>query len=403
MKRKAYGKPSILFYWHDMWLPHSRYVVDAIHEWCDVGEVTVCGPVKRRGAASIFTVANAGDAVGREGKGEVRTKSYWWMETTCTFRDWRRLIRERRPDILVICDEALSLNVLIAGVANRLYGKGVVLFYGFENLIQRPDWGALVVKRDLPTLRKVLRKLIKATVIDKFLMPVRKRVVHGGLVSYAECSDTVRAYGWNPPMAIQWWPVNERAFNSQGERADFGLDATFVVGFVGRFIAEKGILDLLRAIASLGQHIGIVLIGDGPQKAEIEREILRLGIAERCRMLPPQNARALAASYRSINLLVLPSRSTRNWKEQYGRVLVEARMCGARTAGSGGSAIPVVVGDPEMIFPAGDVAAIADVIRRAEQLSAKPLPEFQAPTIAEFLSAWLKLASQCVESTRDIR
>lgn len=394
--------PSILCYWHDMWIPHSQYFVAALRSWDNVGALTICGPAHRHGAASIYTVSESLPTDTPCGADEIRTKSYWWMETTTTFQEWRKLIRERRPEILVICDEALSLNVLLAGIANRLYGNGVVLFYGFENLVQKPNWKELVANPTFGVLRKTIRKLIKATIIDRLFMPLRRRVVHGGLVSYEKCADVVRSYHWNPLMETHWWPVNELAFTPSGPKKDFSLCAQFIIGFVGRFVPEKGILDLLKAVATLDKHIGVVLIGAGPQEAEIRRELDRLQISDRALILPPQGPYSLATCYRAINLLVLPSRSTPNWEEQYGRVLMEARLCGTPVAGSNSGAIPVVVGNSKLIFPEGDIGGIAEIIQRAAIMPRPVACISQVANLKSFLNAWLALANRCRQANASV-
>ena len=65
----------------------------------------------------------------------------------------------------------------------------------------------------------------------------------------------------------------------------------------------------------------------------------------------------------SLDVLVLPSRSRSNWKEQFGRVLVDAMACGVPVIGSTCGEIPNVIGDAGLIFPEGDAAALRDRLR----------------------------------------
>jgi glycosyltransferase involved in cell wall biosynthesis len=48
--------------------------------------------------------------------------------------------------------------------------------------------------------------------------------------------------------------------------------------------------------------------------------------------------------YSEMDLLVVPSRTTHRWAEQFGRVLVEALWCGVPVVGSSSGEIPWVVG-----------------------------------------------------------
>ena len=61
----------------------------------------------------------------------------------------------------------------------------------------------------------------------------------------------------------------------------------------------------------------------------------------------------------ALDALVLPSRTTPRWKEQFGRVIIEAQACETPVIGSSSGAIPDVVGPGGLIFPEGDAAALA--------------------------------------------
>jgi len=65
--------------------------------------------------------------------------------------------------------------------------------------------------------------------------------------------------------------------------------------------------------------------------------------------------------------VVLPSCTTRVWKEQFGRILVEAMACKVPVVGSDSGAIPEVVGDAGLIFPEGDAAALAECLRQLKE------------------------------------
>jgi glycosyltransferase involved in cell wall biosynthesis len=65
--------------------------------------------------------------------------------------------------------------------------------------------------------------------------------------------------------------------------------------------------------------------------------------------------------------VVLPSCTTRVWKEQFGRILVEAMACKVPVVGSDSGAIPEVVGNAGLIFPEGDVAMLAECLQRLKE------------------------------------
>jgi glycosyltransferase involved in cell wall biosynthesis len=66
----------------------------------------------------------------------------------------------------------------------------------------------------------------------------------------------------------------------------------------------------------------------------------------------------------SLDVLVVPSRTTRNWAEQFGRVIVEAMARDVPVVGSSSGAIPEVIGDAGLVVPEGDVEALAAALTR---------------------------------------
>ncbi|MGC9047011.1 MAG: glycosyltransferase, partial [Minisyncoccia bacterium] len=121
----------------------------------------------------------------------------------------------------------------------------------------------------------------------------------------------------------------------------------------GRFIEEKGIRDLIKAFKNLDIDSVLIFIGDGPEKLYLEK--VQKEINKKIIILSPQNRKNLVKYYNIMDVLVLPSRTTEFWKEQYGRVLIEAMASGVSVVGSSSGAIPEVIGDVGSIFTEGDI------------------------------------------------
>ena len=128
------------------------------------------------------------------------------------------------------------------------------------------------------------------------------------------------------------------------------------MGYAGRLVESKGLRDLMAA-TRLVPGIDLVIAGDGPMAEEVRREpnVRWLGTLDRTRM---------AEFWGEIDAFVLPSRTTRKWAEQFGRVIVEAMAHGVPVIGSTSGAIPEVIGDAGLVFPEGDVVRLAEAIER---------------------------------------
>jgi glycosyltransferase involved in cell wall biosynthesis len=131
----------------------------------------------------------------------------------------------------------------------------------------------------------------------------------------------------------------------------------FTVGFAGRLVEAKGVLDLLAAVDRLGGQERILVAGDGPLRSEVAADPkvdLRLGVRHD----------EMGAVYAEMDVLVLPSHTTRTWSEQLGRVLLEAMAHGRPVIAAASGEMPWVLSEARggMTYPEGDVPALADLL-----------------------------------------
>jgi glycosyltransferase involved in cell wall biosynthesis len=142
-----------------------------------------------------------------------------------------------------------------------------------------------------------------------------------------------------------------------------------VVGYVGRLVEEKGVDLLLEALAGLQGAWQAHVLGSGPARASLLAQARRLSLADRVSFDEWIPSPRMPAFYQELDVLVVPSRTRPNWKEQFGRVLVEAMACGVPVVGSDSGEIPHVIGDAGLIFP----EERADILQcHLEQLRSDP-------------------------------
>lgn len=172
----------------------------------------------------------------------------------------------------------------------------------------------------------------------------------------------LREMGYRGPVAvIPQVGVDTRLFRPAERLPTSG---PFVAAYAGRLVPEKGLDTLLEAVGRLGPGVRLRVIGDGPARADLQRLAARLGLGDRVEWLPPVPGDRMPEVLARVDVLVLPSRTTRVWKEQLGRVLLEAMACKVPVVGSDSGAIPEVVGDAGLIFHEGDAAALAGCLQR---------------------------------------
>jgi glycosyltransferase involved in cell wall biosynthesis len=111
--------------------------------------------------------------------------------------------------------------------------------------------------------------------------------------------------------------------------------------FVGRLVAQKGLTNLLRAMARGGESSApakLVVIGDGPLRAQHEAEAAELGV--RADFLGGQPSSVVYDWMRRCSALVLPS-----FREGLGIVLCEAIALGLPVVGFASGGIPEVIAE----------------------------------------------------------
>ncbi|RRR76784.1 MAG: glycosyltransferase family 1 protein [Candidatus Viridilinea halotolerans] len=136
------------------------------------------------------------------------------------------------------------------------------------------------------------------------------------------------------------------------------------IGYLGRLVPEKGLHDLVAALVGMPAHVRLRLMGDGKQRSALEQQAATLGLNQRITILPAVSSTHVPEALHALDILVLPSRTTVSWKEQFGRILIEAMSCGVPVVGSSSGEIPHVIGDAGLIFAEGDVAALRSQLMR---------------------------------------
>ncbi|NEP09890.1 MAG: glycosyltransferase family 4 protein [Symploca sp. SIO2C1] len=265
------------------------------------------------------------------------------------------LLRQFRPQIIQVEQGAKSLGYAQLITLNKLLGlKAKNLFFTWWNL---------------PYDVKFPVSLLEA---------YNLRHTHGLICGNQDGVEVLQQHGYRgsvkvmPQLGVDEsrfrWQLQPELQNQLGIQAD-----EFVVGFIGRFVEEKGLLTLGKALARLQiKPWKWLLLGRGPLQSVLKEKAVEWGIQDRIIWVESVPHEEVPRYLNLMQTLVLPSETNYQfktltavgWKEQFGHVLIEAMASKVPVIGSNSGEIPHVIGDAGLVFPEGDVEALRNCLKQ---------------------------------------
>ncbi len=270
------------------------------------------------------------------------------------------LLRQFRPQIIQVEQGSRGLSYAQMITLNKLLGlKAKNIFF---------TWWNLPYELKLPV-----------ALLEKYNL----NNSHGIISGNQDGAEILRQRGYKGSIKVMpQLGVDESLFTPKPQpqlAAKLGIQPEeFVVGFVGRFVPEKGLLTLFDALSSLKDKAWkLLLIGRGALQSEFMKKAAENNFKDRIILVESVPHDEVAKYINLMSTLVLPSETTykfktltsAGWKEQFGHVLIEAMACQVPVIGSNSGEIPHVIGDAGLVFPEGDAKALADCL---SQLMDKP-------------------------------
>lgn len=263
------------------------------------------------------------------------------------------LLRKFRPQIIQVEQGAKALGYAQLITLNKLLGlKAKNLFFTWWNL---------------PYNSKFPVSLLEAYNLSN---------THGLISGNQDGVEVLRQHGYQGPAKVMpQLGVDESRFRPQEQpelKQRLGIQPDeFVVGFVGRFVEEKGLLTLGKALAGLqGRPWKLLLLGRGPLEPILREKTIEWGIKDQVIWVESVPHDEVPHYINVMDTLVLPSETNMQfktltatgWKEQFGHVLIEAMASKVPVIGSDSGEIPYVIAEAGLVFPEKDVQALQNCI-----------------------------------------
>ena len=261
-------------------------------------------------------------------------------------KDWTRYFRKNPFDAIYMHNEPYAMATAQICWANARTLKAPFGFYSAQNILkQYPppfSWLESMVYRN-----------------SAFAFPITEAV-----------DEILRAKKFRGRSEVCALPLDPEIYRPRGAQADRQLipraDDEVVIGYVGRIVEPKGLRTLGAALPLLPDlRWKLVVIGKGDFEETFRQLLKDGGVMDRVEFLGfvphVETPRYLSA----FDILVVPSETQPNWKEQFGRVITEAMASGTPVVGSDSGEIPNLIrkADGGLVFPERNASEFAKGLR----------------------------------------
>ncbi|HVO98183.1 MAG TPA: glycosyltransferase family 4 protein [Bryobacteraceae bacterium] len=256
-------------------------------------------------------------------------------------RDLAKLVASERPDI--IQTHAVKSHFLARLAELPKYAPWIAFHHGYT-------WPTMRARAYNQLDRWSLRAAARVLTVN---LPFREELAAKGVAR--ERIEIV-----HNAIRSDWGAM--AAGSSEDLRTALGIaPGRNVILSVGRLSREKNHLSLLRAFHQLPSNLNsqLLVVGEGPERGRIERQIQRLGLAGQVTLTGHQ--RSAESYYRIANLAVLSSRT-----EGSPNALLEAMAAGVPVVATNVGGIPEIVTHDEsaLLVPPGDIGKMASAMEK---------------------------------------
>ena len=290
-------------------------------------------------------------------------------------------------ELLESCDVLLAGGMRPTGLFERRVAGGRLTFYQTERWFKPIRiFGHLLVSGSLrllhPGYRRMARRFARLMENDSF------RVLPIGPWAARDMEGLFRRFHSGAAFVRELVPWGYFVAPGAGAPRRVPADGELKVLWVGRLLDWKCVDTIVDAVAKLGssedEKVLLTIVGDGPEKAGLERRSAAANLGPAVRFLPRVDICRVRELMREHDVYVLSSNATEGWGAALSEAMEEGMLAfGTNEAGASSALLP-----ESRRFRCGDVEALAGLLAGARRMAPTPMPpDFTAAGAAARLLA----------------
>lgn len=275
-----------------------------------------------------------------------------------SFKGIIKLLNLHKPKLVILDNDPISLTALQVGLWSK-FCNSKLFCISCENI----PFGLISSFK-----RRGIKGLLYA-IFKKILLRISQKIVHGVFTINNEGTEIFKKekfinvkkipLGFDP----KYFQINQA--QRDAVRSKLNLNG-FVIGFFGRITYEKGIHILIDALNKMKDSKWTLLMDEFDiYKNEFQENIKKLIVSsdllERVVSINPKHIE-MAWYINSVDVVVMPSVSTPNWIEQYGRIAAESMACGKLVVASNSGSLPMLLNNRGIIFEENNSNQLAEIL-----------------------------------------
>ncbi|HEV2226686.1 MAG TPA: glycosyltransferase family 4 protein [Nitrososphaerales archaeon] len=253
----------------------------------------------------------------------------------------KRLRESRIESVFLLSGGITIFGLLLLSYCRLTHRRNAILLYGKDVLQARGRFfGRLLLRVSTSLTDCVFTNSWFTASLVPFVLRRKIRVLYPGV---------------DPNIATP----TPRSSNPSGKR----------ILFVGRLVERKGVKDLVDAFRIVSEgvpDVSLEVVGDGPQKSQLESLVADLNMGNRVSFLGTLRGRPLYERFSSCNVFAMPSITLEDDAEGFGTVFLEAGLFGKPSVGTFSGGIPEAVENnvTGLLVHEGEVAELALALRK---------------------------------------